>query len=92
MEQVEEKGLKVYQTQPYYLSESIVLPLTKQEQKQLKRKMVLWEKGVHTPFTKIDGMYEIWLGEEKLAEYPIQKAEKKFSSIHAESSEEDSHG
>ena len=92
MEQVEEKGLKVYQTQPYYLSESIVLPLTKQEQKQLKRKMVLWEKGVHTPFTKIDGMYEIWLGEEKLAEYPIQKAEKKFSSIHAESSEGDSHG
>ena len=54
--------------------------------------MVLWEKGVHTPFTKIDGMYEIWLGEEKLAEYPIQKAEKKFSSIHAESSEGDSHG
>lgn len=75
MVKLEGEGIKTYDGQKYYMGNEIILPLRSKEEKELERKVTLLKKSIDTPFTKIDGSYEIWLAGEKLYEVPLKKIE-----------------
>ena len=81
MTKVAREGIQTYLKDKYYLNQEIILPLTSKEKGQLEKKVVLLKQSIHTPFTQIDGSYEIWINKEKIYEVPLRKVGKGVKAV-----------